>query len=53
MFIVKDFSGTAGTSNITVSATIPELIDGQPSVLINIDFASLTFVYTGVEWSIV
>lgn len=53
VFIVKDFSGTAETNNITITATAPDLIDGQASTVININFASMTFVYTGVEWSIV
>lgn len=53
VYIVKDFSGNAENNNIIVTPTAPDTIDGATSKTININFASLTFIFNGIEWSIV
>jgi hypothetical protein len=51
-YIVKDVAGTAGLgAPITITDVVP--IDGSISALINTNYGSLTFVFTGTEWSIV
>ena len=52
VYIIKDTSGQAFTSNITVSAP-GTTIDGQPSYLLNTDYGSITLVFNGTEWSVV
>lgn len=52
-YIVKDFSGNSESNNIIITPTSPDTIDGQISKVIDINFASLTFVFNGIEWSIV
>ena len=50
VFIIKDKTGTAGTNNITV--TTPggvTTIDGATSFVINVNFASFTFVYDAIS----
>ncbi len=50
-YIVKDVSGAAFTNPITVTASTT--IDGETSYVLNSNFASITLVFNGVEWSIV
>lgn len=52
VYVVKDVSGQAFSSNITVVAP-GSSIDGQPSYLLNTDYGSITLVYNGTEWSVV
>lgn len=49
-FIVKDISGSAQNSAITVSTSDSTLIDGASSSKIGINFGSSTFVFDGNNW---
>lgn len=50
--VVKDSSGTASTRNVTI-APAAGTIDGSASVVLNNNYASAVFVYTGSTWNIV
>ncbi len=50
--IVKDKTGTAAAFNITVSGN-GNNIDGSGSYVINTNYASISLVFTGAEWSVV
>ena len=52
-YIIKDESGTASASRITVAATSPNLIDGSSSAILNTNYSALTLYWTGARWSIV
>ena len=52
VFIVKDTSGLAGTNPITITAT-GSTIDGAVSYIISVNYASVTFVRTSTEWSVI
>lgn len=49
--IIKDNVGSAGTNNITVTPNVGN-IDGSASFIMNANYASITIVYNGTEWSI-
>lgn len=50
---VKDLNGGATLTNtITVTTTDGSLIDGAASFVINIGFASFTFMWNGTGWSV-
>lgn len=51
--IIKDFSGTAGTNNITITRAGSDVIDGQTTYVINQNYASVTLVGSSGNWSIV
>ena len=51
VFIVKDISGTAGATPITITPTVGT-IDGAATATINSPYGSLTFVYNGTQWLI-
>jgi len=51
-YIVKDTVGSAAANNITVSGN-GKNIDGAASYTMNINYASITVVYNGSEWSVV
>lgn len=50
-FVVKDIDGDAATNPITVTASTT--IDGASSATINVNYGSLTLIFTGAEWSLV
>ena len=55
-FVVKDGSGAASVNNITIQpASLPpgQLIDGQASVAISINYGSLNFVSDGTNYYII
>ena len=52
IYIVKDISGNASLAPITITSNGP-LIDGTGTAVINTDYGSLTFIYNGIDWSIV
>jgi len=51
VFVVKDSDGDAQTNPITVTASTT--IDGLASYVINVDYASITLVFTGTEWNVI
>ena len=54
-YIIKDESGLAGTFVgyiVTVYASGSDLIDGQASFVIALNYGSVSVVWTGTRWSI-
>jgi hypothetical protein len=54
-YIIKDESGLAGTFvgyRVTVAASSPDLIDGQNSVILAINYGAINVIWTGSFWSI-
>ena len=51
-FLVKDESGTAASNHITIAGG-GNLIDGQTSLILVINYGSVTLLWTGSVWSIV
>jgi len=51
VFVVKDSDGDAQTNPITVTASTT--IDGAASYVINVNYASITLVFTGTEWNVI
>jgi len=50
--IIKDTVGSAAANNITVTPS-GKNIDGAASYVINSNYASITIVYNGTEWSVI
>jgi hypothetical protein len=54
-YVVKDESGLAGTFvgyRVTMAASFPDLIDGQDSVILALNYGAVNFIWTGSFWSI-
>jgi hypothetical protein len=54
-YIIKDESGLAGTFvgyRVTVAASAPNLIDGQDSVILALNYGAINVIWTGSFWSI-
>jgi hypothetical protein len=54
-YIIKDESGLAGTFvgyRVTVAASSPNLIDGQTSLVIALNYGAVNVIWTGSFWSI-
>jgi hypothetical protein len=51
-YVIKDESGAATTSHITIAGG-GNLIDGQTSLILVINYAAVTLYWTGTSWSIV
>ena len=54
-YIIKDESGLAGTFvgyRVTVVASSPDLLDGQTSAIIAINYGAINVIWTGSFWSI-
>ena len=54
-YIIKDESGLAGTFvgyRVTVAASAPDLIDGQDSVILALNYGAINLIWTGSFWSI-
>jgi hypothetical protein len=54
-YIIKDESGLAGTFvgyRVTVTASPPDLIDGQNSLILAINYGAVNVIWTGSFWSI-
>ncbi|CAM6053383.1 unnamed protein product [Sphagnum tenellum] len=51
--VIKDEGGNAGTYPITVLGQTGDIIDGQTSWTIDINYGSLTLVYGSSNWNIV
>ena len=52
IFLVKDEGGNAGTNNITVATTGDVDIDGNSTITLDSDYASVSVYYNGTEWSV-
>lgn len=50
---IKDISGNALTNNITIDTANTDTIDGQASVVIDVNYASVTLVSNGTNWFLV
>jgi hypothetical protein len=48
---IKDTTGNAGTSNVTIAGN-GNNIDGASSFVLTSAYASVTLTYTGTQWSI-
>ena len=54
-YIIKDESGLAGTFvgyRVTVAASGSDLIDGQASLTIALNYGAVNVIWTGTKWSI-
>ena len=50
---IKDIVGSASTNNITINRGATDTIDGQTSLAIDVNFASVSLVSSGVtKWHI-
>jgi hypothetical protein len=49
VYVIKDSVGDAANNPITIVGSI----DGGASYVINIDWASITLVFNGIEWNVV
>jgi hypothetical protein len=49
VYVIKDSVGDAANNPITIVGSI----DGAASYVINIDWASITLVFNGIEWNVV
>jgi hypothetical protein len=54
-YIIKDESGLAGTFvgyRVTVTASGPDLIDGQASFVVALNYGAVNVIWTGTAWRI-
>jgi hypothetical protein len=54
-YVIKDESGLAGTfvaKRVTIAATSPNLVDGQSTAVLALNYGSLSIMWTGAAWSI-
>lgn len=51
VYVIKDAVGDASTNPITVTTT-GSSIDGQPSYVLDLDWASIGLIYNGIEWNV-
>lgn len=49
IFIIKDESGGAGTNNITITADGGETIDGEPNIVISVDYGVVRLYSDGTN----
>lgn len=52
-FTIKDGLGDSNNNPITIVSIVGELIDGQPNIIINYPYESITVVWNGVDWNII
>jgi hypothetical protein len=52
VYVIKDSVGDANINNITINTTA-STIDGLASYIININWASVTLIYNGIEWNVI
>lgn len=50
--IIKDSVGSAAANNITVTP-VGKNIDGAASFILNVNFGSITIVYSGTQWLVI
>jgi hypothetical protein len=51
VFIIKDSIGDATANPITVQGT-GSTIDGEPTYVLDSDWASIGLIYNGIEWNV-
>ena len=52
IFLIKDEGGNAGTNNITIATTGNVNIDGDSTIKLDTDYASVSVYYSGAEWHV-
>lgn len=52
VFVVKDSVGDAKSNPITITTT-GSTIDGSASYELDVDWASISLIYNGIEWNVV
>ena len=55
IYVIKDESGKAGTFvswRVTIASTSPNVIDGQASAILALNYGSISLLWTGTTWSI-
>jgi hypothetical protein len=52
-YVIKDESGNAAVNPITIAPYSGNLIDGQTSLVMVINYGALTLYWTGAKWSVV
>jgi hypothetical protein len=52
-YVIKDESGNAAVSYITIAPYSGDLVDGQTSLTLVVNYGSVTLYWTGSKWSIV
>lgn len=50
--VIKDGKGNSAAQNITISAASGN-IDGASSVVLNVNYSSITVIYDGTEWRVI
>lgn len=50
-YIIKDFTGSATTTTITIVCSGTELVNGDTSTVINTNYGSRAFFTDGLNWS--
>lgn len=55
MYVIKDITGTAGTNNITVSGNGVNILAATSAAtyVMDVNYASATFIHTGTVWAVV
>jgi hypothetical protein len=52
-FVIKDESGQASANRIIINVSGSNTIEGSSSVSININYMSLSILWTGAKWSVI
>ena len=52
-YVIKDESGNAAVNHITIAPYSGNLIDGQTSLVMVINYGAVSLYWTGTQWSIV
>lgn len=50
-FLIKDISGKSGTNTITITPASGN-IDGNSNFALDVNYASITVIYSGAQWSV-
>lgn len=52
-YVIKDEAGTAAVNHITIQPYTGDLIDGQTSETLAVNYISVSLLWTGTRWSII
>jgi hypothetical protein len=52
-YVIKDESGNAAVNHVTIQPYTGNLIDGQTSLVLVINYGSVSLYWTGSRWSVV